>query len=216
MEKQNLILLLVGLISGIFYIISNLLGLTSILDFILKPLPIWMIAYYTWFKQKKLLTFGLLWGSLGDIFLINEEFFIPGLLAFLIGHLHYIIYFGKNFKIQNKGFILSFLILMGSLTTSFYIIPNINESLKYNIIIYISIITIMSISTTFYINFNYFAIIGSVLFLISDSIIAINKFVSLIPFAHTIIMISYYLGQWGIALGGSFSEKNSEKLFRFR
>lgn len=63
-------------------------------------------------------------------------------------------------------------------------------------------ITIMTLSTLFYKNFNYYSFLGAVLFLISDTLIAINKFISPIPYAQIGIMFLYYLGQWGIGYGG--------------
>jgi hypothetical protein len=45
-----------------------------------------------------------------------------------------------------------------------------------------------------------FAIIGSILFIASDSYLAINKFVMALPLAHEVIMLTYYSAQLLIAL----------------
>ena len=42
--------------------------------------------------------------------------------------------------------------------------------------------------------------LGSVLFVISDSIIAIDKFYTPVANAQTAIMVTYYVAQFGIAL----------------
>lgn len=43
------------------------------------------------------------------------------------------------------------------------------------------------------------AFLGALIFILSDSIIAVNKFYTPIPGAHFMIMLTYYLGQYGIA-----------------
>ena len=67
------------------YIPKPLFG-SFLLDFLIKPLPIWCLAIYTYQKKNALLTVGLLFGSLGDIFLTNSEevYFKLGLSSFLI------------------------------------------------------------------------------------------------------------------------------------
>ena len=45
-----------------------------------------------------------------------------------------------------------------------------------------------------------FAIIGALLFIASDSYLAINKFIMPLPFAHEVIMMTYYSAQILIAL----------------
>lgn len=185
------------------YIPKPLFG-SFLLDFLIKPLPIWCLAIYTYQKKNALLTVGLLFGSLGDIFLTNsvEVYFKLGLSSFLIGHIFYIIYFIKNFKFNFKGLLISLIILFASIGVSYWIIPNLQQDLKIPVLVYIFVITTMAITTNFYQYWNIYAIVGAVLFLISDSMIAINQFVQPFPYAQLGIMLFYYLGQWGIAYGG--------------
>ncbi len=168
------------------------------------------MAIYTYQKKNPLLTVGLLFGSLGDIYLTNpgEIFFMLGLGSFLIGHIFYIIYFIKNFKFNLKGLLISSIILFASIGVSSWILPNIQQDLKIPVLVYIIVITTMAITTTFYQHWNIFAIVGSVLFLISDSMIAIDRFVQSFAYAQLGIMIFYYLGQWGIAYGGCKKTKD--------
>jgi len=110
------------------------------LDFLIKPLPIWCLAIYTYKKKNALLTVGLLFGSLGDIFLTNSEevYFKLGLSSFLIGHIFYIIYFIKNFKFNFKGLLISLIILLilfASIGVSYWIIPNLQQDLKIPVLV---------------------------------------------------------------------------------
>ena len=193
-----------GITRGILYIFLNHIFGSFLLDFLIKPLPIWCLAIYTYQKKNALLTVGLLFGSLGDIFLTNSEevYFKLGLSSFLIGHIFYIIYFIKNFKFNFKGLLISLIILFASIGVSYWIIPNLQQDLKIPVLVYIFVITTMAITTNFYQYWNIYAIVGAVLFLISDSMIAINQFVQPFPYAQLGIMLFYYLGQWGIAYGG--------------
>lgn len=202
---NNKILTFIGIITGILYIILDNTIEKFLFDFILKPIPIWCIALYCFNHNKYLLSIGLIFGSIGDILLTNSEeiFFILGLGSFLIGHIFYIIYFIKNYQYNLKGLILSIFIIIASIGLSFMLIPALSKNFLLPVLIYIITITIMTISTTFYKNFNFIVITGAILFLISDTIIAWNKFIHPIPHSHLYIMILYYLGQWGIGYGGS-------------
>lgn len=201
-------LLILGLLSGIGFIVIDNLFENSIFHILLKPIPIFCITYYCFINKKFILSSGLLFGALGDILLTQnkEIFFIFGLVSFLIGHILYSVYFFMNSSFNKQGLFLSVITFALSIALSLYIVPAVEEKLKLPVIFYIVGISIMVISTTFYKKFNYFSFLGAVLFLISDSLIAINKFITPIPFAHLWIMILYYLGQWGIGYGGCKQE----------
>lgn len=203
MKNQNLFLI-IGIISGISFIVIDNLFENSILHILLKPIPILCIAYYCFNNKKFILSSGLLFGAIGDILLTqnNEIFFIFGLVSFLIGHILYSIYFFMNSSFNKQGLFLTTFIFALSILLSLYIVPFVEEKLKFPVIFYILGISIMVVSTTFYKKFNYFSFLGAILFLFSDTLIAINKFIIPIPFANLWIMILYYIGQWGIGYGG--------------
>ncbi|MFN3603509.1 MAG: lysoplasmalogenase [Leptonema sp. (in: bacteria)] len=202
--KKNTILSMIGISFGILFIVlDHTLG-SFPLNFIIKPIPIWCIAYYCLYHKKYLLTLGFVSGSMGDIFLTQqgETFFLMGLVSFLIGHILYSIYFLSNFKKNKQSYLFSTLVLLLSTGIAFFLIPKIEEQLQFPVVIYISGITLMVLSTLFYRNFNYFSFLGAIFFLVSDTLIAIHQFVMPIPLAHLWIMILYYIGQWGIGYGG--------------
>ena len=56
-----------------------------------------------------------------------------------------------------------------------------------------------------------FAIIGALLFITSDTILAINKFITDVPFSHELIMFTYYGAQVFIACSiAKYSEIRSK------
>jgi len=61
------------------------------------------------------------------------------------------------------------------------------------------IIVIISMSWTAIMTGNMLAIVGSILFLISDSILAWNKFVADIEYSSILIMSTYYAAQFCLA-----------------
>jgi len=48
---------------------------------------------------------------------------------------------------------------------------------------------------------------GAILFMLSDSVIAVNKFVLEIPLSGLWIMTTYTLAQWLITVGGILKDK---------
>lgn len=201
------VIYIVGFVTGILYIVFDFIYESISYYVIFKPMPILSISSYTFSRNNYIITIGLLFGSLGDIFLIyeNDLYFKLGLGSFLIGHIFYLIYFFNNARFNKVGAILSIIIFIVSMGVTFIIFPKLQNDLIMPVGIYIFVIMVMAISASFY---NIYTAIGAVLFLISDSIIAINKFVFSIPLSSLWIMILYYLGQWGIGYGAC--KKRSE------
>ena len=185
---------------------------------VVKPflLPILLVAvYYTEnFSTKKILLTALTFSWIGDFILLfadrGEIYFILGLVAFLLSHIFYIVLFNKQTiskTISNK---LSFGAGIGLIVIYFSMMittlgPKLG-SLTVPVVIYAIVI-----STMLYFalkgSFQWEAIpyhsvlIGAVLFISSDSILAFNKFYEPIPAASLLIMITYLLAQYGIVKG---------------
>jgi len=75
------------------------------------------------------------------------------------------------------------------------------ERLKVPVIIYVVIITTMVIAAVLAPFTSQLIGFGAVLFLISDSLLGLNKFRQPIPAAGYLIWATYYLAQCGIAMG---------------
>ena len=146
----------------------------------------------------------LIFSAFGDILLeINQDeksFFIFGLISFLIAHLFYIKAFYapyENLPLSIKGLILGFYFLMMQ-----NLLPYADNELTFPIIIYGAVISYMVSCTisrlydgSYSSDSKYFALIGAILFAVSDSILALDKFKSPIPDAKKWIMITYYSAQ---------------------
>ncbi|EAY29607.1 lysoplasmalogenase [Microscilla marina] len=192
------------------------------LDYIFKPLlMIWLLGFYYQQLGGKLDTFAKLivgalvfsWG--GDVSLMfvkqSELFFMVGLANFLIAHVLYVVAYQKSVNMSGqKGFVsrnplwaLPFLLLGVGLYA--YLFPHLKE-LAVPVLVYASTIVLMAVfalnrkGCTHPISFQW-VFYGALLFVVSDAIIAINKFVVSIPQAGLVIMVTYIAAQYLIVKG---------------
>lgn len=152
--------------------------------------------------------FALFFSWIGDVLLMftnkNALFFISGLIAFLIAHLAFIFLFNQqNKNTTNKKYLL-YIPLVGIYLFAILSLlwSSLNE-MKIPVTIYalvISIMLLMSIKVFFEWKkpANLLVLIGALLFVISDSILAINKFYTILPFSSFLIMSTYLGAQYFI------------------
>lgn len=190
------------------------------LIFVFKPLlmPLLLLWYINssekTTRNKNIIT-ALIFSFLGDTFLLfvyrNELFFLLGLGSFLIAQLAYVYTFNKD-RIKHRlpsGYIalvlLFFLFYIGLL---FYSISgNLNDFL-IPVIVYASAVGLMGITAAFRyqsVNNSSFlqVFLGAFLFVVSDTFIALDKFLYFgkLPHASVIIMTLYIIGQFFIVRG---------------
>lgn len=202
---------------SIIYLIILLSGYERF-DLFLKPILMPIIGFGAYFYRKfptqNILLAALALSWLGDVILLftdlGEIYFILGLVCFLTAHIVYCILFNKQKRIrkrQNKtififGSILIAIYLIGMVAT---LMPYLGD-LEIPVSIYASVISIMLLFA--FNGFlvwekpgNQFVFIGALFFVISDSILAVNKFYAPIPKSSFFIMLTYLLAQYLIVLG---------------
>lgn len=174
----KLIFKLIPMILIIFYAVNNLPGMVQ--------------------RTHYFILIGLLFSAVGDATL---HWFIIGLSAFLIGHLFYISAFIG--ELSFSWLRLSFIIPLGvfSFWIGSHLIDGLEQQNETTLIIpvLIYIIAIMFMGLFAILTGNTLASIGSILFIISDSILAWNKFIEPIMYSNIFIMGSYYAAQFSIA-----------------
>lgn len=188
--------------------------------YLVKPLiTISLMIFYAYQTQlrgrfAKRIFSGLLFGLAGDSFLmflhINSSFFMFGLTAFLIGHLCYISAFYLDYKwnpSMEKKLTWIALIVFGVFCLAFYLFlrPYLGI-MKIPVMVYafvISLMSIMAVNRKGRVNTISFNLIffGAIAFLISDSLLAYNKFVNPFNGAGIAIMTTYMLAQYLITVG---------------
>lgn len=194
----------------------------SFLIFFFKPLlmPLLLAWYISVSKvnnksTRKSIIIALLFSFIGDTLLlfaeINELYFLLGLGAFLIAQLTYAFTFNKD-RIKGKmtrGYPIAILILFGSYIQILFmsIYSKLND-FTIPVIIYATTVTLMGVTAAFRLNSvheksYHLTFIGAILFIISDTVIAIDKFSynNLLPFASILIMSLYIVGQFLIVKG---------------
>jgi uncharacterized membrane protein YhhN len=148
----------------------------------------------------------LLFSSLGDVFLAvnGEKFFVFGLGAFLIAHLLYIALFVRSWprpgRLRQVPLVLAFLIFLYGVFMADWLLPGLGD-LRGPVMIYLCVITLMVMAALRADFSKPWVVIGAVLFLFSDSMIAISKFKHAIVYRDYLVWTSYYLAQYFIAVG---------------
>lgn len=201
---------------SVFYLILLFIGQDEIAWY-LKPilLPFLILETYSSenFKTKNLLLTALVFSWIGDIILMfadkGELYFIFGLVSFLIAHIIFILLFTKQEKENtstNKlfwvGLIIVGIYLFGMLSLLY---PSLGD-LKIPVTVYaITISTMLLMAIKGYFNWskpsNLTVLLGALIFVSSDSILAINKFHSELPKSGFLIMITYIVAQFLITKG---------------
>lgn len=204
----------VTVLIGILSLIFNF----SLLDIIFKALlmPLLMLALYLKTSDnrgRKKIMIALLFSFFGDVLLSFENkgplFFITGLVCFLVTHIFYISYFSQ---IKQSGECPAkkypyILVLIGLYTAGllYLLWPKLGE-LKLPVIIYacvISIMLYMSLRIPYKIGriAGKLFIMGALFFVISDTLLAINKFYAHFTGASLLIRLTYCLAQFFIVKG---------------
>ncbi|WP_462181681.1 lysoplasmalogenase [Pseudoalteromonas gelatinilytica] len=145
------------------------------------------------------LLFALSFSALGDVLLALDtgQLFIGGLAAFFISHTFYIITMLpiKNWRLD---VLLLYLFLAIIIFCLFY--PNLNDML-IPVIFYMLVLSIMASLTWMTDKSNGFLVLGGAVFVISDSILGLNRFYLDIVHADIAIMITYYIAQFCLVTG---------------
>ena len=205
------------LVFGLLYLILLLTGNDTV-TWYLKPLLLPVLFYAVVksepFETKKWLLFALLFSWIGDCILLfadkGELYFIFGLIAFLIAHILFIRLFfrQKSEKKHSKNplFWIGFIGVITYLVSMLmFLFPTLG-GLKFPVGIYamtISIMLVVALKGAFNWenNSKYIVLFGALFFVVSDSILAINKFHSPIPMATFWIMVTYLVAQFSITYG---------------
>lgn len=153
---------------------------------------------------KTLVVAGLAFSLLGDIALtFPEKWFTAGLVAFLTAHVFYILAFkpGPGHRVSTGVF---FPFLLYGLLMFFILAPGLGK-LKLPVLVYVAAITIMAgFAAARFVDLGgtrpLLAFAGAALFLVSDSVLAYDRFAKKIGVAQAIILGTYFPAQLLIAL----------------
>ncbi|MEE9437688.1 MAG: lysoplasmalogenase [Saprospiraceae bacterium] len=203
----------------IFYLIVmivELLALTVIPEYHLVSKPFIMASLLGFYivsvnPQDNLFLLALIFALLGDVFLLfkHDDFFIIGLVCFLIMQIGYFITFKKKKRIPKpSAYMLPALLAF----TAIFIINSLWSQLsnmRLPVTVYAGSIVLMAAYA--YLRHprlrGYQTVVfGVVLFIISDGMLAFDKFGTGFPNARIFVMITYMIAQYCIVTGQVLSD----------
>lgn len=211
------LLLAAIVVFGVGYLIS-MQGDIMPLKFILKPgtivlMIVWVATargitntYRNWIMA------GLSLSAVGDAFLLmkGDQWFMFGVFSFLIAHVLYITAFATRLKFAKLHLlavvpiaVYAFLLLRG-LHGGMFGEGGSGGGMWIPVVVYVIVISLMAWGAVM--TRSGTAIVGAVLFIISDSLLAWNKFVSPFEGSGYAVMITYYLAQ-GLIAASVFARK---------
>ena len=175
--------------------------------FIAKPLLMITLFWYYFVNTKKLnklFAAGLFFSLLGDVLLLGtgELYFIFGLLFFLIAHVFYIL---MVFRLLKKTQISQILIASIPYLLIFIALLNVLYSglgeMKIPVVVYALTISFFGMSSLILFLQNktkttFLLVLGVLIFITSDAVLAINMFYEKQTFYPLLIMLTYVMAQF--------------------
>jgi uncharacterized membrane protein YhhN len=147
----------------------------------------------------------LVFGLLGDVALLSDSLprFRAGVLAFLVGHLAYLVCFASLGLTMPAWSWAGLAVLAVALWATRDVVPATHrlggQSLSVPVAIYSVVIGAMLLFAWF--TGVPLVALGASVFVVSDATLSIDRFVRPIPHARLILMVTYHVGQALIVLG---------------
>jgi len=183
-----------------------------LLHWLCKPLATVLIFALAWHARPVLSTryrrrilAGIACSLLGDVLLmLPQDLFVPGLVAFLCGHLCFIAAFLDDSRFGARpGWLLASL-AYGALNL-YLLWDSIGAALRVPVIVYVVVLASMGGQALGRARplarhgSAHRAAVGALLFMLSDTLLAWNRFHAALPLASLWVLSTYYLALWWIA-----------------
>lgn len=205
MRNTGPLLLRLGLLTAGLYLLAHLLGWSG-LALVCKPIPVlcllgFLVPPRT--RDAALIATGLLLSALGDLLLqASPALFLPGLAAFLLAHVCYVIAFigrSRALHLVRLGLVIAF-----SWTAFSLLEPHLG-AMRIPVIAYVVVISAMLWRAAAQIGEDrtgnlrpILATLGAALFAISDVMVAWHRFVDREAALQLPLMLLYWSGQLAI------------------
>ncbi len=187
--------------------------------FLARPLLLWTlapfatllilaIAFANWRVRKNpyslWIAIGLLFSLAGDVLLLrSDHFFTLGLSAFLFTHIAYLVAFTRDTHFPARP-IVWVLYLLFAACCNVLLFSRVPAGLRLPVAIYSVFLLSMAaqaMGRSFFLRTSAarLAAIGALLFVLSDGLLAFNRFYKPLPLAPLLVLLPYYAAQWLIA-----------------
>jgi uncharacterized membrane protein YhhN len=221
MTKRNRILTIIFAVIVVVELLGRILD-NIMLEYPVKPLiMLWIAVYFLLNARKRSFTAGVLiaffFSWVGDMFLMfaggssNELFFYAGVGGFFLAQVAYIFIFLLSRENDIKGLLLRnplWIIPLAGYGVLIYLFlyPRLEGPMVLIVLVYaISLVgmALAALNRRDRVNVSSFRLVfaGSLVFLVSDSLLAVNKFHTQLPYAGFLIMLTYITAQYLIMRG---------------
>jgi len=210
------LLAVLALLSGVLAIAAAVGWLPAPALFVFKPLTTLLVIAHAWRRdggpreQRRWVLIGLVFSLGGDIALLwPRQGFLPGLVSFLLAHLSYLMAFTRHSRLAARAWpFAAYALVAGGILTQLW--PGVPDALRIPVLAYVGCLAAMAAQA---------AVVwrvaaqrgngelsrcatlawGGALFVVSDALLATNKFHGALPFASLWILATYWMAQWCIA-----------------
>ena len=224
------VLAAIGLIAAVVYIVGLWINLPAV-ELITKGIPVLCLIVWLFVQPRdrfaNLIMAGLIVSVVADLVLQwDPSLFLPGLLIFLIAQLIYIAAF---LSMTRRGSWVRLLPFAAWGLVAFLILSPYLGDLLLPVAVYIIAIEAMMWRAAALAgaqdksrDFELAALLGAISFGLSDTLLALNRFIwhdtltffninQAAPFISTLVIILYWLGQWGIAIAAGWETKDQAR-----
>jgi uncharacterized membrane protein YhhN len=184
------------------------------LAWVFKPLATALVIAFAWGRgeprslQRRAIVAGLALSWLGDVALLwPQQGFVPGLVAFLLAHLAYLLAFtrGARFGAWWPAFA-AYALVAGAILALLW--PGVPGPLRGAVLAYVACLASMAAQAA--VRWRLLrgaaeapwalsAAVGGALFVFSDAMLATDRFAHPVPAASLFILPAYWAAQWLIA-----------------
>jgi len=155
-------------------------------------------------SYRRWIIIGLMWSTLGDVLLmLPGDYFLHGLVSFLVAHIAYLVAFSKRERLfaSLAPFAAYALVAIAVLT---YLWSGIPAPMRIPVVVYVAALGAMAaqaaaIWTIRRDRASALAAVGGALFMLSDSLIAFNRFGEPFDASRWMVLTTYWMAQWLIA-----------------
>lgn len=210
-STRTIVLIVIGVIAAVLYIAAGRMGDAYLLGMVTKPIPVLCLALWVSLLPRRgryqlAVAMGLLLCALGDILLeASDATFLFGLIAFLLGHVAYIVAFTRDSRrLFPLGALLAFgygVLVYAYLTTAGDL-----GALAIPVLLYMLVICAMlwrasaRVGVTEIVRASALAgLAGALFFTASDTVLSLRMFDTPIDLGGVVVILTYWIGQTLIA-----------------
>lgn len=205
-QRRNRLLIVASAVFAGAYLLSLPLGAFPAKPLVKTPAVLLLCLYAALDgvgKERLLLVAALFMSAMGDMFLaLPDQYFLHGLASFLIAHLFYIALFLRHRArtLMVTHISTAVVLALYGIALVWWMLPSLG-SMTVPVMVYAFVLLCMGAAARFSRFGSPWVFGGAVLFIVSDSALAVNKFHTPLEGFGYVVWLTYYFAQVAITLG---------------